>query len=195
MLQAFDLLTAGNVFGALVTVTATLDADTALEALAQLCELAYRDRKSVPAMTAIAWEAIRFGLKCAEAAPDSESAGRYKARVRAIAYNTGANCWPGWGDRVEIKSTDIAEGLNSPSRTMNSSKNLASAVRKSAAPSGSWVHFRWPPGSSPRRLRNSSELRTRSTLPSCLYMPQCQKDTLRLPTRHCRSLIPDKLVQ
>jgi hypothetical protein len=76
-----------------------------------LCKRAYRDLKNIPGMIAIAGEAIRFGLTCAEASPDSESALRYKIRVRAIAYNTGANCWPGWGDPVEIGASDIAGGL------------------------------------------------------------------------------------
>jgi hypothetical protein len=68
-------------------------------------------------MAAIAWEAVGFGHRCAAASPDSESANRYKARVRAIAYNVGANCWPGWGDPVEINSSDIAEGLKLAERS------------------------------------------------------------------------------
>jgi hypothetical protein len=109
--QAFDLLAAGNVSAAVAAITANVDTQAALEALAQLCRRGCHDLKSVPTMTAIAWEAVGFGLECAAASPDSESASRYKARARAIAYNAGANCWPGWGDAVEIKSADIAEGL------------------------------------------------------------------------------------
>ena len=115
--QAFDLLTAGNVSAAVEAITATVDTQAALEGLAQLCKRAYRDLKSVPAMTAIAWEAVGLGHRCAVASPDSESARRYKARARAIAYNAGANCWPGWGDPVEISSSDIAEGLKLAERS------------------------------------------------------------------------------
>jgi hypothetical protein len=115
--QAFDLLAAGNVSEAVAAITAIVDTQAALEALAQLCNRAYRDLKSVPTMTAIAWEAVGLGLKCAAASPDSESASWYKARARAIAYNAGANCWPGWGDAVEIKSADIAEGLKLAERS------------------------------------------------------------------------------
>jgi hypothetical protein len=82
-----------------------------------LCKRAYRDLKSVPTMTTIAWEAVGLGLKCAAASRDSESASRYKSRARAIAYNAGANCWPGWGDPVEIKPADIAEGLKLAERS------------------------------------------------------------------------------
>ncbi|HEY2665041.1 MAG TPA: hypothetical protein VGI47_11920 [Candidatus Binataceae bacterium] len=101
----------------MATITALGYTQTALEALDQLCKRAYHDLKSIPIMTAIAWEAVGFGLKCAAASPDSESANRYKERARAIAYNAGANCWPGWGDPVEIKSADIAEGLKLAERS------------------------------------------------------------------------------
>src|SRR5215831_7987465 len=115
--QAYDLLAAGNVSAAVEAITATMDTQAALEGLAQLCKRAYRDLKSVPAMTAIAWEAVGLGHRCAVASPDSESARRYKARARAIAYNAGADCWPGWGDPVEIKSADIGEGLKLAERS------------------------------------------------------------------------------
>ncbi len=115
--KAFDLLAAGNVSAAVAAITAIPDTQAALEALAQLCQRAYRDLKSVPAMTALAWEAVGVGLKCASASPDPESARSYKGRARAIAYNAGANCWPGWGDAVEIQPADIAEGLKLAERS------------------------------------------------------------------------------
>jgi hypothetical protein len=111
------LLAAGNISAAVAAITAIADTEVALEALAQLCQRAYRDLKSVPTMTALAWEAVGFGLKCADASPDPESTNRYKSRSRAIAYNAGANCWPGWGDAVEIRPADIAEGLKLAERS------------------------------------------------------------------------------
>ena len=116
--EAFDLLAAGNVSAAVAAITAISDREAALEALAQLCRRAYRDLKRVPTMTALAWEAVGFGLECAAASPDPESAGRCKGRARAIAYNAGANCWPGWGDAVEIQPADIAEGLKLAERSL-----------------------------------------------------------------------------
>lgn len=116
-LKAFDLLAAGNVSAAVAAITAIADAEAGLEALAQLCQRAYRDLKSVPTMTALAWEAIGFGLQCAAASPDPESASRFKGRAKAIAYNAGANCWPGWGDPVEIRPADIVEGLRLAQRS------------------------------------------------------------------------------
>ena len=111
------MLAAGNVSAAVATITAIADTESALEAFAQLCRQAYRDLKSVPTMTALAWEAVGFALKSAAASADPEPAGRYKGRARAIAYNAGANCWPGWGDAVEIKPSDIAEGLKLAERS------------------------------------------------------------------------------
>lgn len=109
--QAFEKLAAGDVTGAVAAVVAAVHDGAALDGLGQLCKQAYRELKNIPAMNAIAWEAIKFGLRCAEASGDAESARHYKARVRAIAYNAGANCWPGWGDPVEITVADIGEGL------------------------------------------------------------------------------------
>ncbi|HKD09806.1 MAG TPA: hypothetical protein VKB79_28125 [Bryobacteraceae bacterium] len=115
--QAFDLVAAGNVSAAVAAITARVDTLAALEAFAQVRGRAYHDLKSVPTMIAIAWEAVDFALKRAAASPDSENARRCKARARAIAYNAGADCWPGWGDPVEIKSADIGEGLKLAERS------------------------------------------------------------------------------
>ena len=111
------MLAAGDITAAVATITAIADPQTAMDALARLCRQAYRELKSVPSMTALAWEAIGFGLQCAAASPDPESAGGYKSSARAIAYNAGANCWPGWGDDVEITPADIAEGLKLAQRS------------------------------------------------------------------------------
>jgi hypothetical protein len=116
-LNALELLAAGNVPAAVAAITAMVDREAALEAFAQLCTSAYRDLKSVPTMTSIAGQAVVFGLECAAAASDSQASGRYKTGVRAIAYNAGANCWPGWGDAVEIQAADIAEGLKLAERS------------------------------------------------------------------------------
>jgi hypothetical protein len=122
--QAFEKLAEGNVAGAIAAVMAAPDTGAALDGLSHLCKQAYRDLKSVSAMTAIAWEAIGFGLKCADDSGDAESARGYKGRVRAIAYNAGANCWPGWGDPVEITAADIAEGLRLAERNQELVKDL-----------------------------------------------------------------------
>jgi hypothetical protein len=88
-----------------------------MDTLARLCQRAYHDLKSVPTMAALAWEAVGVGLQWAAASPDPESAGRHKSRARAIAYNAGANCWPGWADAVEITPRDVAEGLKLAERS------------------------------------------------------------------------------
>jgi hypothetical protein len=115
--KAFDLLATGNVSAAVAAITAIADTQAAMDALTQLAQRAYHDLKNVPTMTAVAWAAIGFGLDCAAASPHAESAIRYKARARAVAYNAGANCWPGWGDAVEIQPADIAEGLKLAERS------------------------------------------------------------------------------
>jgi len=114
--RAFALLAAGNVSAAVAAITEVAETPAALEVLAHLCQRAYRDLKSVSLMTALAWEALEFGLKRAAISPDPDAI-RYRGRVRAIAYNVGANCWPGWGDSIEIKPADIAQGLKLAERS------------------------------------------------------------------------------
>jgi hypothetical protein len=122
--QAFEKLSGGDVVGAIGAVVAASDAGAALDNLDQLCKHAYRELKNLRAMTAIALEAIRFGLRCADVAGDAESARGYKSRVRAIAYNAGANCWPGWGDPVEITGADVARGFKLAERNAQLVKEL-----------------------------------------------------------------------
>ena len=78
--NAFDLLAADNVAAAVAAITAMGDTQAALEAFAQLCQRAYRDLKSVPTMTAVAWEAVGFGLKCAAESPDPNAPAGITAR-------------------------------------------------------------------------------------------------------------------
>jgi hypothetical protein len=143
--KAFELLAAGNVPAAVTTITSALDAQDAMDALARLCKQAYRDLKSVPTMTALAWEAIGFGLSQPATSPSA----------RAIAYNAAANCWPGWGDPVEITSADIAEGLKLAERNyelvvelglgdkaIGSAFWLIGALRMAAGDSTAIVRFR-----------------------------------------------------
>lgn len=135
--KALDLLATGNVAGAVTTITSNMDAQAAMDALARLCKQVYREIKSVPTMTALAWDAVGFGLECAAASPDPESASRYRSEARAIAYNAGANCWPGWGDPVEIEPADIAEGLKLAERSYELVEELSLGHR--ATGSAFWL--------------------------------------------------------
>ena len=83
--QAFEKLAAGDVTGAVAAVVAAIDHGAALDGRGQLCMQAYRELKNIPVMNAIAWEAIKYGLTCAEDSEDAESARHYKSRVRTIA--------------------------------------------------------------------------------------------------------------
>jgi hypothetical protein len=135
--NALDMITTGNISAAVAAIQASADTEAALESFSQLCTRAYRELKSVPAMTAIAWEAVGFGLSRSAVSSDPQAARNYKSRIRAIAYNAAANCWPGWGDGVEINAADIAEGLKLAERSYELVEELG--LGDKAIGAGRWL--------------------------------------------------------
>jgi hypothetical protein len=81
------------------------------DAYGALVKRVYRETRDVTAMIALAEAASKFCLR--EAALVSEAdAKRLRERVKAIAYNAAANCWPGWGDEgIVIKPEHVQAGL------------------------------------------------------------------------------------
>jgi hypothetical protein len=67
-------------------------------AFAALGKVLYRDRKDVTAMIAVGEAGVTFCLQEAGSAVDAATAAALRKRARGVAFNTAANCWPGWGD-------------------------------------------------------------------------------------------------
>jgi hypothetical protein len=75
---------------------------------------AFGSRKDVRAMTALFRAGIQFSLREAERvrASDPEQAADLSGRAKAMAYDLGANLWPGWQESgIELTAADLATGL------------------------------------------------------------------------------------
>jgi hypothetical protein len=96
--RALGALDAQDVEAAVSVVTSCGDALEAGRAFSELGKKLYRERKDVTAMIAIGETGIAFCLREARSAAETGTATGLKRLARNIAYNTAANCWPGWGD-------------------------------------------------------------------------------------------------
>jgi hypothetical protein len=108
-LRAFD----GNgIEQAISAIMSSGDPLKAGAALAALGKMLYRDRKDVTAMIAVGEAGVTFCLQEARSTVNTGTATALKTRARGIAYNTAANCWPGWGDDgIRIDSNHLQPGL------------------------------------------------------------------------------------
>lgn len=82
---------------------------------AALAQYLYNDRKDLAGMILAARAGIQFNLNRANAldATDKKAAAQHRGHAKAIAYNLGANCWPGWMDQgISITATERAIGLD-----------------------------------------------------------------------------------
>jgi tetratricopeptide (TPR) repeat protein len=108
-LGAFD---AQAIDQAVSVITSCGDPLAAGAAFAALGKILYRDRKDVTAMIALGEAGVAFCLQEAGSAVDAATAATLKKRARGIAYNTAANCWPGWGDDgIRIDKNHLRSGL------------------------------------------------------------------------------------
>ena len=133
MLQVLDS-------GGIGAVVATLDSidDPARAGLAfdELSRRLYRLRKDVTNMIAVAEAGVAFCLDQAGRAKDADHARTLKTTAKTIAFNAGANCWPGWGDDgIAIAPVHIPSGLNAVSRELVRELQLG---RKQDA-NGTWL--------------------------------------------------------
>ncbi|MCA9054757.1 MAG: hypothetical protein KDA75_13030 [Planctomycetaceae bacterium] len=88
---------------------------------------AYSDRKDVRGTIALSRAGIQLGLTTAEqvAATDPMQAEELRGAAKAIAYNLGANLWPGWEDEgIELTPSDIATGLEAAQLNLRLAEEL-----------------------------------------------------------------------
>lgn len=72
----------------------------------------YREKKNVPLMVMLGRSGIDYTLAQSRAA-EPASALQLKGIAKEIAYNLGANTWPGWNDEgIVITKSDLAAGLD-----------------------------------------------------------------------------------
>ncbi|WP_407154076.1 hypothetical protein [Bradyrhizobium sp. STM 3557] len=108
-LEAFDRGGTGAAIGALSSIGDPAQAGTMFDGLARRL---YNSRKDVANMISVANAGIAFCFDQAKRAENTETATKLKTAAKRIAFNAGANCWPGWGDDgIYITPDDIQSGL------------------------------------------------------------------------------------
>jgi hypothetical protein len=86
------------------------DPEVAGRAFAKFGQTLYRDHKDVSAMIRVAQTGIAYCLD--RAAEDPARAAALRRQGQIIAFNSAANCWPGWGDDgIAIDSAQLAAGV------------------------------------------------------------------------------------
>jgi hypothetical protein len=109
---ALDALRRGELSSALSIAGSNADPKEGAEAFMALVWHLYRERRDVPAMIAASEAGVRFCLDAAGGDADKALARELKTKARAIAYNTAANCWPGWaGEGIAIEDHHLRSGL------------------------------------------------------------------------------------
>jgi len=93
----------------------------------------YNSRKDVANMIAVAKAGVAFCLDRVEHAESAETAKQLKTAAKRIAFNAGANCWPGWGDAgIHITSDDIQSGLSFANLSRDLVRELQLGLKREA---------------------------------------------------------------
>jgi hypothetical protein len=108
-LSAFDAQAIEQAVSIITSCGDPLEAGAAFSAFGKAL---YHDRKDVTAMVAVGEAGVTFCLQEAGSAVDAATAAALKKHARDIAFNTAANCWPGWGDDgIRIDKGHLQSGL------------------------------------------------------------------------------------
>lgn len=106
------LVQTGKVVEAIAIVEALPDPMEASIAFIELSRQAHREVKDVSSMLALGNAGTQFALLEAASSENLADAQRLKRYAKTLAFNTAANCWPGWGDiGIEIKEDHLRAGL------------------------------------------------------------------------------------
>ena len=107
------LVQSGNLAEAISLVKTNANPTEASAAFIDLSRQTYRQLKDVSSMIALGNAGTQFALSQAAASESSADADKLKRNAKVLAFNTAANCWPGWGDAdIEIKKEHLEAGLN-----------------------------------------------------------------------------------
>jgi hypothetical protein len=97
------------------------------ERYGKLLQHLYNDRKDLPRMILVARAGIDFATRQAKAldATDEKAADGLRGQAKAMAYNLGANCWPGWKEPgITIGPAELAIGLDAARINLRLGKEL-----------------------------------------------------------------------
>ena len=103
---------AGKVVEAISIVEAIPNPMEASVAFIELSRQAYREVKDISSMVALANAGTQFALLNAASSENAADAEKLRKYAKILAFNTAANCWPGWGDiGIDIKEDHLQAGL------------------------------------------------------------------------------------
>jgi hypothetical protein len=109
------LLDESDSFAAAACVESQGAPEEVLELYREVTLWLYNEHKDVGGLIALSRSGIQYGLsetaRCA--ATDSELSDRIKGLAKGLAYNLGANTWPGWDDAgIVLTDSDLRVGLD-----------------------------------------------------------------------------------
>lgn len=111
--EAIGLADAKDAAAAIDRLNAEADPSAQAKAFAGLARHLYRQRKDVTGMVAAAEAGIAAALAAARAAADPKRALALRTAAKTLAFNSGANCWPGWDDAgVVVTRLHVLAGLS-----------------------------------------------------------------------------------
>jgi hypothetical protein len=115
MQKLWQLAQERDLFAACAEIESRGDAPMVATSYAQFANWVLSDRRDVAAMTAVSRAGIQYALsearRCQEKDPDL--AQQLKGAAKSMAYNLGANSWPGWNDQgIHLNASDLAAGLD-----------------------------------------------------------------------------------
>lgn len=107
-----DLIRDQRLDEAFSIVDAVEDLTALRTALTGIVKSLYRDHHDVANMVVAGQAGVAYCLRRATDAPDEATARELKRLGKAIAYNSAANCWPGWGDPgITVEAAHVSAGL------------------------------------------------------------------------------------
>jgi hypothetical protein len=111
-------------------IDAQQDPIAVASAFASVVKNLYRDDKDVTSMIVAGDTGLAYCRQKALVQSDKEKARELKKRGRAIAFNTAANCWPGWGDAgIAIEESHISAAIRIATECLNLVEELALPAR------------------------------------------------------------------
>ena len=106
-----SLVQTGKVAEAISIVEAIPNPMEASVAFLELSRQTYRELHDVSSMVALANAGTQFALLKAASAQEPADAEKLRKYAKTLAFNTAANCWPGWGDAgIDIKDDHLQAG-------------------------------------------------------------------------------------
>ena len=106
------LVQAGKVAEAISIIEAIPNSIEVSAAFNELSKRTYCELKDVSSMVALANAGTQFALLRSATSDNSDDAEKLRTSAKILAFNTAANCWPGWGDAgIDINKDHLRAGL------------------------------------------------------------------------------------